>query len=112
MVSVLFRLIGTDGQRYVEYDLASIVRFQVLCQLKFYFKPRFHFTEDDWHIGRFSLLSEHLRSLTGDEREPLYEVTTRDRETDATGTDPVLSTLDESDFRSALALRRRSSATA
>ena len=52
--------------------------------------------EDDWHIGRFSLLSEYLRSLTGDDGAPLYEVTARDHETDETG-DPLLSTLDESD---------------
>ena len=46
--------------------------------------------EDDWHIGRFSLLTEHLRSR--------HEVTARNRESDATGNDPLLSALDESDF--------------
>lgn len=50
------------------------------------------FTEDDWHIGRFSLLSEHLGSLNG------VDIVTRNRETDGDGNDPVLSTLDESDF--------------
>ena len=55
------------------------------------------YTEDDWHIGRFSLLAEHLRSLQKD-GEPLYEVTSRDRESDETGNDPLLSALDESDF--------------
>jgi hypothetical protein len=54
--------------------------------------------EDDWHIGRFSLLAEHLRSLTNAEGTPLYEVTTRDHENDETGNDPLLSSLDESDF--------------
>jgi hypothetical protein len=55
------------------------------------------YTEDDWHIGRFSLLAEHLRSLQKD-GEPLYEVTSRNRESDETGNDPLLSALDESDF--------------
>ena len=50
------------------------------------------FTEDDWHIGRFSLLTDHLRSLDG------VDVVTRNRKTDAEGNDPVLSTLDASDF--------------
>lgn len=55
--------------------------------------------EDDWHIGRFSLLAEHLVSLKDDSGAPLYKITTRDRETDADGNDPLLSTLDDSDFR-------------
>ena len=56
------------------------------------------YTEDDWHIGRFSLLTEHLRSFRNDDGAPLYEVTTRNREADDEGVDPVLSRLDESDF--------------
>ncbi len=56
------------------------------------------FTEDDWHIGRFSLLAEHLRSLRDSEGNPLYEVIARDRETNRDGNDIVLSVLDESDF--------------
>lgn len=55
------------------------------------------FTEDDWHIGRFSLLAEHLRSLAGP-NGPLYDVVARDREADENGDDPILSRLDESDF--------------
>ena len=55
-------------------------------------------TEDDWHIGRFSLLREHLSALKDDEGNPLYEVTARDRETSAEGDDRVLSRLDETDF--------------
>ena len=55
-------------------------------------------TEDDWHIGRFCLLTEHLRSLTNGGGEPLYEVTARDHENDETGNDPLLSSLAESDF--------------
>jgi len=56
------------------------------------------FAEDDWHIGRFSLLSEHLASLRDETGNPLCVLTTRERESDAAGNDPVLSTLDESDF--------------
>jgi len=56
------------------------------------------YKEDDWHVGRFSLLTEHLRSLTDEDGNALYDVTTRNREEDAEGVDPLLSTLDESDF--------------
>lgn len=56
------------------------------------------FTEDDWHIGRFSLLRDELASLKDDAGNTLCEVTTRNRETDAAGNDPVLSTLDTSAF--------------
>ena len=56
------------------------------------------YAEDDWHIGRFSLLRDTLASLKDSDGNPLTEVTTRDRELDDAGNDPVLSTLDESDF--------------
>lgn len=56
------------------------------------------FAEDDWHIGRFSLLQKELASLRDEGGNPLYEVTARNRESDAAGNDPVLSTLDASDF--------------
>lgn len=53
--------------------------------------------EDDWHIGRFGLLTELLRGLRGRDGQPLYEVVARDR--DAFGRpDHVLSKLDESGF--------------
>lgn len=55
--------------------------------------------EDDWNIKRFSLLAEHLASLKDENGAPLYQITTRDRETDADGNDPLLSTLDDSDFQ-------------
>lgn len=55
-------------------------------------------TEDDWHIGRFSLLRDHLSSLKSAEGARAFEVVTRDREQDAEGNDPVLSRLDGSDF--------------
>jgi hypothetical protein len=54
--------------------------------------------EDDWNIDRFSLLREHLSSLTDEQGTALYQVTTRNRETDGAGNDPLLSTFDKSDF--------------
>ncbi len=56
------------------------------------------FAADDWNIGRFSLLRDELASLKDTDGKPLCEVTTRDRELDAAGNDPVLSTLDTTDF--------------
>ncbi len=50
------------------------------------------FTEDDWHVGRFSRLAQHLAAL------PDVEVTARDRAVAAGETDPVLGALDASDF--------------
>ena len=52
-------------------------------------------TADDWHIGRFSLLRDHLASLRDERGAALYDVVARDRSTG--GDDPVLSTLDASD---------------
>jgi hypothetical protein len=54
--------------------------------------------EDDWNIDRFSLLSEHLSSITDDQGRALCEVTARNREADADGNDKVLSRLDSSEF--------------
>jgi hypothetical protein len=48
-------------------------------------------TEDDWHIGRFSLLRAHLASL------PWAQVTARDRDPQG-APDRVLERLDTSDF--------------
>ena len=56
------------------------------------------FAADDWNIGRFSLLRDELASLKDADGKPLCEVTTRDRELDAAGNDPVLSALDGTDF--------------
>jgi len=55
-------------------------------------------TEDDWHVGRFSLLAEHLRGLKDAEGRALCEVTARNRETNADGDDEVLSRLDSTGF--------------
>lgn len=67
-------------------------------QVKILLQTTIPYTEDDWHIGRFSLLAEHLSSLSGENARPLYEITARNRETDSDGVDPVVSRLDESDF--------------
>ena len=56
------------------------------------------FTENDWHVGRFSLLREHLAALRDETGGALYEVTARDIERDERGNDAVLSRLDETDF--------------
>ena len=56
------------------------------------------FAEDDWHIGRFSLLRDELAALKDDAGNALCEVTSRNRESDAAGNDPILSTLDATDF--------------
>src|SRR5438874_7692954 len=55
-------------------------------------------TEDDWHVGRFSLLGEHLRGLKDRQGHALCEVTARDRETNPAGDDEVLNRLDATDF--------------
>src|SRR2546423_14784814 len=53
---------------------------------------------DDWNIDRFSLLSNHLASITDKSGEPLFKVTARNREVNADGNDAVLSVLDTTDF--------------
>src|SRR5947209_20258889 len=55
-------------------------------------------TEDDWHIGRFSLLGERLSGLRDGEGHALCEVTARNRETNPAGDDEVLNRLDATDF--------------
>jgi hypothetical protein len=55
-------------------------------------------TLDDWSIDRFSLLDRYLNSLVDDAGQPLCQVISRDRQADANGDDPILSTLDRSDF--------------
>ena len=54
--------------------------------------------EDDWNIGRFSLLRDHLASLTDDNRHTIFEVTARNREANEDGNDKLLSVLDETEF--------------
>ena len=38
------------------------------------------FTENDWHIGRFSLLRDYLANLADGEGRPLDDVAARDRD--------------------------------
>jgi hypothetical protein len=56
------------------------------------------YTADDWHIGRFSLLRDELAAIKDQAGNSICEVKTRNRESDAAGNDPVLSTLDKSEF--------------
>jgi len=53
-------------------------------------------TADDWHVGRFSLLSAWLQSQLDESGTPLFAVTARDRL--GVESDPILSTLDRSEF--------------
>jgi hypothetical protein len=52
---------------------------------------------DDWNIGRFSMLRDYLAGLADGGGAPLCEVTARDRASPGIP-DPVLSTIDSSDF--------------
>ncbi len=52
---------------------------------------------DDWGIARFAMLTDLLRGAHDGAGAPLFDVTARDRGP-LPGPDPVLSTLDRSDF--------------
>lgn len=54
--------------------------------------------EDDWHIGRFSLLRSFLAGLAASDGAPLFAVTARDR-AEPGRPDPILSTLDDSNYQ-------------
>jgi hypothetical protein len=54
--------------------------------------------EDNWNIDRFSLLAEHMRSITDEKGQAMCEVTARNRESNPGGSDKVLSKLDQTDF--------------
>jgi hypothetical protein len=54
--------------------------------------------DDHWSIDSFSLLRAHLSSITDAQGRTVFEVTARNRETDAGGNDKLLSRLDETDF--------------
>lgn len=54
-------------------------------------------TENDWHIGRFSMLRDYLASLTAADGSPLFQVTARDRGKIG-APDPVLSSIDHSPY--------------
>lgn len=55
-------------------------------------------TEDDWHIGRFSLVRDFLADATDESNAKLFDVTARDIERGADGNDKVLPRLGESEF--------------
>jgi hypothetical protein len=55
-------------------------------------------TDDDWSIARFGLLQAFLVGLRDADGAPTFEVTARDRAPFG-APDPVLSTLDRSDFQ-------------
>lgn len=54
-------------------------------------------TENDWHIGRFSMLRDYLSSLKAPDGTPMFRVTARDRDP-VSAADSVLSSLDRSDY--------------
>ena len=54
--------------------------------------------EDDWHIGRFSLLSGQLESMRDSHGRSPFAVTSRDRTVDSNGDAPDLVSLPDSDF--------------
>jgi hypothetical protein len=53
---------------------------------------------DDWHIGRFRLLQDMLAGFEQKDGEPLCAVVARDRATPPGSDDPLLATLDRSEF--------------
>jgi hypothetical protein len=53
--------------------------------------------ENDWHIGRFSMLRQYLASLIASDGLPLFQVTARDRGP-VSAPDPVLRALDRSTY--------------
>ena len=53
--------------------------------------------QDDWHVGRFSRLTDYLAGLKGPDGAALYEVTARNR-AQAGAPDPVLSQMDHQGF--------------
>jgi hypothetical protein len=66
---------------------------------KILLKTTIPFTEDDWHIGRFSVLAAHLESLRDDRGAQAFTVTGRDRATRLSGDDDQdLIELPDSDF--------------
>jgi hypothetical protein len=56
------------------------------------------YIEDNWHVGRFSLLHEHLSSLKNERGDLVFEVIGRNREANAAGDDVLLSKLDATDY--------------
>ena len=55
-------------------------------------------TEDDWSVERFSLLRDYLASIKEQDGTPTFDVVARNRESNQSGNDVVLSVLDKTDF--------------
>jgi hypothetical protein len=56
------------------------------------------YAKDDWSIERFSILTDVLSRIEDVSGSNLFHITARDCENLASGNDPVLSRLDQSDF--------------
>ena len=67
-------------------------------QIRVLLQTTIPYNEDDWHIGRFSLLNQCLSLATDEQGNKVFEVTVRNREQNPAGNDAVLSELDKSDF--------------
>jgi hypothetical protein len=55
-------------------------------------------TDDNWGIDRLSMLRDYLVSLKDDAGNLVCDVVSRDRQLNADGDDPILSTLGDADF--------------
>ncbi len=71
---------------------------QMAETIKILLQSTIPYDQNDWHIGRFSLLQENLAAMRSVDGTALFELTARDREPGNTGNDPVLVALDELDF--------------
>lgn len=67
-------------------------------QKKILLQTTIPYTEDDWHIDRFSLLQKALADVRDENGSAAYEVTARNLDSDENGNDKVLSDLHNSDF--------------
>src|SRR5688572_466322 len=65
---------------------------------KILFKTTIPPTDDDWHVGRFSLLLQRIESLRDNHSVQIFSVAARDRISDAGGNDPDLIDLPDSQF--------------
>jgi hypothetical protein len=66
--------------------------------LKILLQTTIPYAADDWNVTRFSRLRDELAGLPDSDGSPAAAVRARDREPNAGGVDPVLATLDESDY--------------
>src|SRR5262249_40020772 len=62
--------------------MSKTIRILIQCSIPY--------AEDDWHVGRFSLLRDELSHVA--------EVVARNREPDRSGDDPILSKMSRSRF--------------